>query len=123
MSSQKMSSVINAFDLYCENSHMPNDFQEFWAKTWKPISQKCLNIAKHKFIMRKSFELFKAHCVLNELKNGNICFSDVFLESEEIDILQSLCKHVALHGEEFVIFGLLFHKKRCMRYFQNKYIC
>jgi len=53
---------------------MPNDFQEFWAKTWKPISVKCLNIAKHKFIMRKSFELFKAHCVLNEFKNGNICF-------------------------------------------------
>jgi len=47
----------------------------------------------------------------------------VFLESEEIDILQSLCKHVGLQGEEFIYFGLLFHKKRCMRYFQNKYIC
>jgi|TARA_B110000483_G_scaffold125138_1_gene150450 hypothetical protein len=118
--SSSTQNIINAFCDQIDNGDISNDFKEFWRSIWKPITQKCLNVAKHKFIMRKAFELFKAHFSVCKFANINVSFSETFVEIEEIDILQSLCKHVGLQGEEFIYFGLLFHKNRCKKYFESK---
>mgnify|MGYP006108148627 CR=1 FL=1 len=55
------------------------------------------------------------------ITSNSVSFSETFVEDEEIEILQSLCKHVGLQGEEFIYFGLLFHKNRCNKYFKSKY--
>ena len=112
--------VVNAFCDQIDNGDISNDFKEFWRSTWKPITQKCLNVAKHKFIMRKAFELFKSNFSVCKFENTNVSFSETFVEIEEIEILQSLCLHVGLQGEEFIYFGLLFHKNRCKKYFKSK---
>ena len=114
--------VANAFCDQIDNGEISNDFREFWRSTWKPITQKCLNVAKHKFIMRKAFELFKAHSASCWFANRKVSFSETFVEDEEIEMLLSLCRHVGLQGEEFIYFGLLFHKNRCKKYFESKYI-
>ena len=113
--------VANAFCDQIDNGEISNDFKEFWKSTWKPITQKCLNVAKHKFIMRKAFELFKAHSASCWFANRKVSFSETFVEDEEIEMLLSLCRHVGLQGEEFIYFGLLFHKNRCKKYFESKY--
>ena len=109
--------IVNAFCDQIDTCEISDDFKEFWRSTWKPITQKCLCVAKHKFIMRNALELFKAHVASCKFKNTNVSFSETFVESEEIELLHSLCMHVGLHGEEFIYFGLLFHKKRCKKYF------
>ena len=108
--------VVVAFMAYSEIHPMPNDFQEYWTGLWKPLTQRCLNVAKHQFVMQKAFELFKANVLRHEYCSGSSSWSDVFVCKEEEEILTSLCKHVNLEEEEFMDYGFNHHQCRCRNY-------
>jgi hypothetical protein len=109
--------VVVAFMTHSETVPMSNDFQEYWSGLWKPITQKCLNVAKHQFVMQKAFELFKAKKTQHECSSDVSNWSELFICEEEEQILTSLCKHVKLEVSEFMDFGLNHHRNRCKKYF------
>lgn len=104
--------VLLAFTFHAEKQPIPDDFQSYWSGLWKPITQQCLNIAKHTFVMQKAFEFFK-----NKVTTTETPFQGVFMEVEEEKVLKSLCEHVKLQKEEFMDYGLHHHRNRCRKYY------
>ena len=120
-SQQQMSKVINEFKNHVDSMEISNDFRQFWQSTWKPITQKCLNVAKHTFVMKKAFEMFQSKMALALFTNEtDINWSVVFIDDDETQLLQSLCRHVGLNADYFLYYGLGFHKKRCHKYYSKK---
>lgn len=110
---QKMSDfeVVAAFLTHTESIEPSSNFQQYWSEMWKPITQKCLLVAKHQFIMQKAFEQFKGL-----LHDGQSKWSDIFVHEEEEKVLISLCKHVGLDPKEFLFFGFSHHSNRCRKH-------
>jgi len=115
MSSTEM---VVAFMAHLEECPMSNDFQEYWAGIWKPLTQRCLNVAKYQFVLQKAFELFKVHKTLVN-SSGSSTWSDIFVCKEEEKILKSLCRYVKLQEEELMGFGLNHHRNRCRKYYRE----
>jgi len=113
--------VVMAFMSHSEIHPMPNDFHEYWTGLWKPLTQRCLNVAKHQFVMQKAFELFKANTTRHNYSHGELSWSDIFVRKEEEEILKSLCRSVKLQEEEFMDYGLNHHRNRCRKYHAQQY--
>jgi len=114
---KKMSNEIaKTFQSQIESNPIPDNFKDFWQSTWKPITKKCLNVAKHIFVMRKAFELFKSNFALCKFQNQTN-WHVIFNEEKEAEILESLCKHVNLDFNHFIYFGINFHRNRCKTYY------
>jgi len=108
-----MSEVVLAFMEHAETIQMPNDFQEYWAEMWTPITRNCLNVAKQRFVLQKAFEMFRA--LTRSISNES--WSEVFVHKHEEQILISLCKHVKLRTSDFLYYGLNHHRNRCQKYY------
>lgn len=113
--------LVTMFQTYIESQEIKNDFKDFWQPTWYSITHKCLNVAKHTFIMRKAFELFKTNYVCHEIKyKSRPTWTAIFIDKDEAKILSNLCKHVAFDTEQFLYFGLNHHKNRCRKFHRQK---
>ena len=116
--------VVGAFQTYLEQTELSNnDFKEFWQTTWKPITQKCLTVAKNSFVLRKAFEMFRAKLVAHKFANNKCVWSEIFVDKAEVQILQALCHHVGLEQEEFLHLGLHFHRNRCRKMYRGAEKC
>jgi len=111
--------VVEAFLTYTESVDTHNDFKQYWSQMWKPITQKCLGVAKHQFVMKKAFELFKGKIILSEFKNKKYSWFNIFVRNDEENTLRTLCEHAGLIYEEFVFYGFEHHKNRCRKYFSK----
>ena len=112
--------MVVAFMAMLETHPMHNDFSVYWSGLWKPLTQRCLNVAKHQFVMQKALELFQVHVTRHRHLSDCSNWSTVFVCEEEINILTSLCRHVKLQEEEFLDYGLNHHRNRCRKYFTTK---
>jgi hypothetical protein len=112
--------MVVAFMAMLETHPMHNDFSVYWSGLWKPLTQRCLNAAKHQFVMQKAFELFQVHVARHRHLSNPNNWSTVFVCEEERNILTSLCRHVKLQEEEFLDYGLNHHRNRCRKYFTTK---
>lgn len=115
MSSTEM---VVTFMAHLEECPMSNDFQDYWTEIWKPLTQQCLSVAKHKFVMQKAFELFKSNKTI-AATSGCTKWSDIFVCKDEEKILKSLCRYVKLEEEEFLDFCLNHHRNRCRKYYRE----
>lgn len=114
--------VVLAFMSYIETQPTQNDFQTYWATLWKPITQRCLNMAKHTFVLEKAFELFRAHVTRIRFTNSLTTWSEVFIGAEEEQVLETLCKHAKLKKGEFMDYGLQRHRNRCRKYYTKSHV-
>jgi len=112
--------VVIAFMAHSETRPMPSDFQEYWSGMWTPLTQRCLTVAKHLFVMQKAFELFKANKTRHECGSDSSKWSDIFVRKEEEKILRSLCRHVKLEEDNFLDYGLNQHQNRCRKYYAQE---
>lgn len=118
--------VVLAFVEHCDIDVIPNNFQEYWSELWQPLTQQCLKVAKHNFILCKAFEVFKANMVrhqANVVRHQSRALTDwsqVFIDVEEEQILKALCKHVKVQEEDFMDYGLNRHRCRCRKYYTQK---
>jgi len=114
------SNVVTVFQDHIETCEILNNFKEFWHNKWKGITQKCLNVARHEFVMRKSFEMFASKRVMHAFTNKPCDFDHLFVENHERAILKGLCVHVGLDYNEFIFLGLNFHRNRCRKHCRTK---
>mgnify|MGYP006111244047 FL=1 len=112
--------IVQAFMSHLETCPMSNDFQVYWSGIWKPITQRCLNVAKHEFVMQKAFEIFQANKTRHDYSSSHSSWSEIFVCKEEEEILKSLCRHVKLQEEEFLDYGLNHHRNRCRKYYTKE---
>lgn len=112
--SSSESDIISMFGNHLETCEITEDFKTFWGQKWKGITQTCLNVARHQFVMRKASEIFKAKYELHVFTNKSCLFSSLFVVNEERAILKGLCKHVGLNFHDFIYLGMKFHRLRCI---------
>jgi len=105
--------VVLAFVEHCDIDVIPNNFQEYWSELWQPLTQQCLKVAKHNFILCKAFEVFQANMVRHQSR-AVTDWSQVFIDVEEEQILKALCKHVKVQEKDFMDYGLNRHRCRCL---------
>ena len=112
--------MVVAFTAALKTHPIHNDFRTYWSSLWKPITQQCLNVAKHEFVMQKALELFQVH--VTRLEHISECneWSNVFVCKEETNILKSLCRHVQLQEDEFLDYGFSHHRNHCWTYFTDE---
>ncbi len=113
--------IVVTFMTYLETHPIPNDFQDYWTVIWKPLTQRCLTIAKHQFVLQKAFELFKVNKTVATVSDCTK-WSNIFIDKDEEKILKSLCRYVKLKEEEFLDFGLNHHRNRCRKYYRESNI-
>ena len=109
--------VVLAFISHVETHPTDDDFQTYWSELWKPITQRCLNVAKHTFVLKKAFELFRVNVTRLQYNNSSTTWAEVFIGVEEEQILKTLCKNVKLEEGEFMDYGLQRHRNRCRKYY------
>lgn len=112
--------VIASFQNHIDTIDINNDFNTFWGSEWKSITRQCLNVAKHTFVMRKAFEIFKSKYVLHQLTKQILTWPEIFADEEEAAILRRLCQHVGLCPIEFMFYGLNHHRNRCRKFCRMK---
>jgi|FLMP01.1.fsa_nt_emb hypothetical protein len=108
--------IVMAFMAHLETHPMSNDFKKCWSERWKTITQRCLNVAKHQFVLQKAFELFKSGAACTTSSN----WSELFVCKDEEKILISLCRYVKLQEEQFMDYGLNHHRNCCRKYYTTQ---
>jgi len=97
-----------------ERKPIDGTFKDWFDNSWKPYQTKCINMAKHRYILKKALENFQKKHTHREWHLS-------FIEIEQKTYLRRLCLEVGIEAEDFIHFGLTHHRNACKTHHNNRY--
>lgn len=91
--------VVGSFLTRVDSSKPGGNFDDWYGRLWKPIEEKCFQVAQHHYVMTKALETFEGD----------------FDAQKEEDKLRELCRQVGLEGNEFVSMAFKRHRDACYK--------
>tara|TARA_B110000091_G_C13820750_1_gene480668 strand:+ start:5882 stop:6223 length:342 start_codon:yes stop_codon:yes gene_type:complete len=101
--------VVSTFMTMVEETPVADNFEQWWQGMWVPLQTKCLNIARHQYVLQSALNRYK--------QVEATTWEESFVPLDEKQYLRILCLEVGLEAEDFLAFGFNHHQNACRKVF------
>tara|TARA_B110000879_G_scaffold197313_1_gene267882 strand:+ start:832 stop:1143 length:312 start_codon:yes stop_codon:yes gene_type:complete len=95
--------TVHAFADLLETKSAGGTFEEWWSSHWKPIEERCRDIAANKFITKMA---------LQEFKDLNL---DKFVDDVEYKRLLKHCLTVDIDSHDYMDIAWTYYRAECLK--------
>jgi len=110
MKMSEWSAVLEFIDIL-DTKPLDDTFENWFYNSWESYQTKCINMAKHHYILKKALDKFQERYTTQD-KNWELSF----IENEQKAHLHELCIEVGINSEEFLHFGFNHHRNACKKH-------